>query len=588
MSLVGSLEDLGLGDILQIVSLSGKSGVLTVRSDDGGGRIVFRNGLILGAVLKGGPTSLGDLIASSDLLPESELTSLAAEARSRNLPLERVLVERTKLEAEQIDTLRRENVESVVLRMFALPNGEFSFEVRDEEGEETESDLYLEQGINAQFLALEGTRISDEDDRGVAQTREGEARPTAAEADPAAAAVDAEEGAMDLPLVEAIPLGADEDDESAVAPEETVLETDAEEASPELDAEDAEPVVRSESSPAAGATRRRLPPVVVIDRNLASLEWTKRALAPAFARVHIFQRTELGISRIRQYLVRSEVPIVLLATDAPPDPVSGARTAEAVAERLRAQAPRMPLLWLGEADGVAAGPGGAASATKPGATLLADPRAESRREALAGALRERLLDLPRSGEPASGRSTPNEFSPDALKRLKRASARLRDPASRGEVLRLVLQFAAETFGRVAIFMIREGRAIGIAQVGLAAAGGPDDAGLHELTFPATEPEWFRHVLERRAAVRSAPSNEGDRKLVARLGESCPPEAYVAPIESGEQIVALLYADNLPGNEPLADASVLEVVLHEAGLALDRALLERALAEAEGEPEGSRK
>ena len=42
MSLVGSLEDLGLGDILQIVSLSRKSGLLLLRSDDGEGRIVFR------------------------------------------------------------------------------------------------------------------------------------------------------------------------------------------------------------------------------------------------------------------------------------------------------------------------------------------------------------------------------------------------------------------------------------------------------------------------------------------------------------------------------------------------------------------
>jgi hypothetical protein len=65
-----------------------------------------------------------------------------------------------------------------------------------------------------------------------------------------------------------------------------------------------------------------------------------------------------------------------------------------------------------------------------------------------------------------------------------------------------------------------------------------------------------------------------------LGNALPAEAYVAPIESGERVVALLYADNLPGGGPLGDTAALEVVLHEAGLALDRALLERALAEAE--------
>jgi hypothetical protein len=40
----------------------------------------------------------------------------------------------------------------------------------------------------------------------------------------------------------------------------------------------------------------------------------------------------------------------------------------------------------------------------------------------------------------------------------------------------------------------------------------------------------------------------------------------------------LYADNLPGAEPLGDTSVIEIALHEAGLALERALLQRALAQ----------
>ena len=46
MSLVGSLEDLGLGDILQIVSLSRKSGLLLLRSEEGEGRIAFFEGLV--------------------------------------------------------------------------------------------------------------------------------------------------------------------------------------------------------------------------------------------------------------------------------------------------------------------------------------------------------------------------------------------------------------------------------------------------------------------------------------------------------------------------------------------------------------
>ena len=53
MSLVGSLEDLGLADILQIVSLARKSGRLLLRSDDGEGWIALQDGLVRGAAVKG-------------------------------------------------------------------------------------------------------------------------------------------------------------------------------------------------------------------------------------------------------------------------------------------------------------------------------------------------------------------------------------------------------------------------------------------------------------------------------------------------------------------------------------------------------
>jgi hypothetical protein len=71
-----------------------------------------------------------------------------------------------------------------------------------------------------------------------------------------------------------------------------------------------------------------------------------------------------------------------------------------------------------------------------------------------------------------------------------------------------------------------------------------------------------------------------------LGNEIPGEAYVAPIVTGERVVALLYADNLPTRAAILDTGSLEVLLHAAGIALDRAVLERTLAEteaADGEP-----
>ena len=62
MSLVGSLEDLGLGEILQIVSLSRKSGVLKLDSRGREGRVVFHDGQVTRAIASTFPENLGDLV----------------------------------------------------------------------------------------------------------------------------------------------------------------------------------------------------------------------------------------------------------------------------------------------------------------------------------------------------------------------------------------------------------------------------------------------------------------------------------------------------------------------------------------------
>ena len=150
------------------------------------------------------------------------------------------------------------------------------------------------------------------------------------------------------------------------------------------------------------------------------------------------------------------------------------------------------------------------------------------------------------------------------------------------MLSLVLGFAAERFPRVAMFMLRDDLAVGIAQAGLAGSGGPDDDAIRTASVRVEGSHWFRSVMETRSALRSPPTGDTDLQLVRQLGNAVPAEAYVAPILGSEGVVALIYADTLPGREPLGDTTALEIVLHEAGLALDRALLTRTLNEEHGE------
>jgi hypothetical protein len=591
MSLVGSLEDLGLGDILQIISLSRKSGDLLLRSDRGEGRILFQEGLIRGAFHKGRPTDLRGLVAGLEAVSEAELDAACEQARAQGVSLAALLVDRSLVSAESLEELRRANVEAAVMQMFRWATGEFSFEVRDAIPDE---EIFPTSGVNPQFLALDFTRMVDENgceadedpscdslvfdgesDLDTSSAIEVPARATAVSGDDAV--IDAEDAALAEEAIVTI--------EEVQSTEEPIVGT---EPIAEPEPFPATEEVSDAPSPGLAPTGSRLvPPVVAIDADLAVLEWVKQGLADTFPRVHIFQRSELGISRIRQYLARAEIPLVLLSANAPADPLSGAHDCFGIIRRLKAHAQRMPVVLLVEPgadplrDRVDV-PRPDAIAEKPTASHLADPRCLPLRTEYVAGLRDVLVACRCERDTAIPRSSPSEsLSLDSLSRLREVSARMRDSASGGEVLPQVLQFASETLSRVAMFMIRDDTAQGIAQVGLPKAGGPDERDLREVTLPHREPAWFRRVLDSRGPVRAAPSDDGDQRLAVLLGNAIPEEAYVAPIESGEHVVALLYADNLPGGEPIGDTSALEVVLHEAGLALDRAWLERALEEAEG-------
>jgi hypothetical protein len=584
MSLVGSLEDLGLGDILQIISLSRTSGDLLLRSDRGEGRICFQEGLIRGAFYKGGPTDLSGLVAGLETVSQAELDAACEEARAQGVSLATLLVDRSLVSAESLEELRRANLEAAVRQMFHWASGEFSFEIRDAIPDE---EIFPSSGVNPQYLVLDFTRMADEDrceidedsscdspvfdgegNLDASRAMEMPARATAVSGDDAV--IDAEGAYLDEEAIETI-----EEPDSTEKPlvgTEPLAEPEAFPATEE---------VSDAASPRFAPTGSRpVPPLVAIDPDLAVLEWVKRGLADTFPRIHIFQRSELGISRVRQYLARAEIPLVLLSDNAPADPLSGARDCFGIIRRLKAHAQRMPIVLLVEpgADPLRARVDALrpdAIAEKPTASHLADPRCLPLRTAYVAGLRDLLVASTYGPDTAIPRSSPSDsFSPESLSRVKEVRARMRDSASRGEVLAQVLQLASETLSRVAMFMIRDDTAQGIAQVGLPKAGGPNERGLREVTLPHREPAWFRRVFDSRGPARAAPSDDGDQRLAVLLGNAIPEVAYVA-------VVALLYADNLPGGEPIGDTSALEVALREAGLALDRGCLERALEEAQG-------
>ena len=87
-------------------------------------------------------------------------------------------------------------------------------------------------------------------------------------------------------------------------------------------------------------------PVIAINEDLAVLDWLQTALADRCERLHVFQRSELGLARIRQYLARARAPLVLISPEMPVDRLSGITDAADFARRLQAQTPGLRVIWL--------------------------------------------------------------------------------------------------------------------------------------------------------------------------------------------------------------------------------------------------
>ncbi len=314
MSLVGSLEDLGLGDILQIISMSQKSGVLTLRCEEGEGRIFLDSGTVRAACVKGGAEGLREVLLLSGALSESDYDEIQSTARSQGSELRPVLLAGAKLSAERLEELLRANLEAAVSEMFRWRTGDFSFEPQDALRPEP-TDLFVSTGVSAQFLAMEGVRLLDEAAKSGGDATSG----VEAIADASVARADSE-------------------------PDVGATRVDVSESTT---ADGAIPVEVEGSAPATASTA---PPIIVVDPELTTLEWMKQGLRPHFPRVHIFQRSELATARVRQYLGRAEVPLVLLSAEASDDRVTGAKGVAEIVARLRAHSPRLRILLL-TADG---------------------------------------------------------------------------------------------------------------------------------------------------------------------------------------------------------------------------------------------
>ena len=159
MSLEGRLEDLGLSDIFQIISLSKRSGALTIIRKEGTGRLVFNKGrLIYGS--SDSVSRLGYTLIKKGLITTTELEKALRlqKTNEQRAPLGVVLERIGAISRDILQAELQNHLVEVVRDLLSWENGSFHFEL----GGAASSDIAMEEGLSMEFLLMEATRRQDE------------------------------------------------------------------------------------------------------------------------------------------------------------------------------------------------------------------------------------------------------------------------------------------------------------------------------------------------------------------------------------------------------------------------------------------
>jgi hypothetical protein len=160
-----------------------------------------------------------------------------------------------------------------------------------------------------------------------------------------------------------------------------------------------------------------------------------------------------------------------------------------------------------------------------------------------------------------------------LTTLKEVMTELRAPTFGGEITVWLLRHAASIMKRCVLFSYSRDFIRGMGQVGIDLEGG--GAGeISNVRLPANETSVFTRVVETRQSYQGElPKGPWNEYLALQLGGMAPPEVVVVPMIVNGNVVALLYGDNLPAGNPIGPIDAIELLMLEAGLAMEKTTLE---------------
>ncbi|HEX7049022.1 MAG TPA: DUF4388 domain-containing protein [Longimicrobiales bacterium] len=160
MAIEGPLRELSIQDVLQLMELARKTGVLTVRGERRGDEAVvhFDRGMIVFAMRRRSSRRLGQQLLRAGKLTERELQrALELQQESPGRRLGEILIEMGSVAPDELERHLRFQVEEVIYDLMSWDEGDFRFE--DQPAVDHGS---VEIRIRVESLLMEGARRIDE------------------------------------------------------------------------------------------------------------------------------------------------------------------------------------------------------------------------------------------------------------------------------------------------------------------------------------------------------------------------------------------------------------------------------------------
>ncbi len=561
MGLVGKLEDLSLPDIIQIVSLSKRTGILTVENEGQRGVIIFKNGLVVSSISPSkNRKTLGQILLEQNLItPEDLEEALEYQKNVRYEPLGSILLKKNLISYEILQRIVKAQIYEAVSDLLNFKEGNFSFELSeivpfDDIRCDVQNLAFLEKGLNPQQILLDALRLKDEkkrDQQDSVQEKESGAK-SFTEIDTANMIEEAEplkikeEGKAEISLVPVILVDDDALVRKKIYAELLKKGYDVYEYSSISEGEEVAQKLRSDGKKFACIINLLLPSEG--DSLLGGLEF---------------------ISYLRK--ISSEIPIIAITNYIDNDIIQLLNKNGVNNYFLK---PNIQGIKLDEYKRKIEG--FAANLSKSLIEVCKKVYPEKYAEPSIPLLWKELgLDAPfTKADLEYEKEKDLQFQ---IAKLQKVLDELRSPNEAPEISLIILKYAAEFFDRGILFIIKDDEIVGIGGFGETGDDEPMPIKVRRIRIPVKEKTIFNRINSTMKMHKGKlPDTPWNRALIKMLGNLMPTEVAIIPLISYGKIIAYLYGDNAVNKRKLEDINALEIFMGHAGLAMENALLHKKI------------